>query len=265
MYLRPVLRASTSSRRLRLILPGERGGADEGDLPCSDSNKLVRSDVCWSAESRRSKRRVGAEEDRRRHPSLEMRMTTIERFDNRCEPVTESGCIIWIGTTAKGYGRFVNETGRVVPAHRWSYEKTFGPIPTGKVIDHLCRVPCCVNPHHLEVVTSRENVMRGLSPHIVLHKAGHCRLGHPFDYIDRKGRHRCEACRKLQQLARHPLTGSVDAQLRARRSVSLCRRAVEKTCPSCLRKSAVSKLGACRWCSFVRSIPPEDGEGKEKA
>ena len=46
-------------------------------------------------------------------------------------------------------------------AHRWSYQHHIGPVPEGLVLDHLCRVRHCVNPDHLEPVTSRENTLRG--------------------------------------------------------------------------------------------------------
>ena len=48
-------------------------------------------------------------------------------------------------------------------AHRYYYEKLRGPIPEGMQIDHLCRLPACVNPDHLEVVTPTQNVRRGRS------------------------------------------------------------------------------------------------------
>ena len=47
--------------------------------------------------------------------------------------------------------------------HRVTFEKYIGKIPNGLVIDHLCRVRCCINPIHLEPVTSRENIIRGHS------------------------------------------------------------------------------------------------------
>lgn len=59
-----------------------------------------------------------------------------------------------------GYGRLHVE-GSKVWAHRYSYEMLTGPIPDGLVIDHLCRNRACVNPAHMEPVTSRENLRRG--------------------------------------------------------------------------------------------------------
>src|SRR5690606_26252710 len=59
-----------------------------------------------------------------------------------------------------GYGRIV-VGGKQRPAHRVSYEHFVGPIPDGLLLDHLCRVRCCINPAHLEPVTSGENTRRG--------------------------------------------------------------------------------------------------------
>ncbi len=45
-----------------------------------------------------------------------------------------------------------------VGAHRVAYEFCFGPIPVGKVIDHICHNKGCVNPLHLRLCTNSENV-----------------------------------------------------------------------------------------------------------
>lgn len=83
-------------------------------------------------------------------------------FDHFYIPEPNSGCWLWFGaTTERGYGVVV-ANGRSIRAHRISYETAKGQIPEGLVLDHLCRVHCCVNPDHLEAVTQLENVRRGL-------------------------------------------------------------------------------------------------------
>lgn len=94
-------------------------------------------------------------------------------------PKQSEDCWIWLGNLDDwGYGRAVSV--RVSPtrtkmAHRWVYEQRVGPIPAGEQIDHLCRIPCCVNPEHLEAVTVAENVRRGLHGELRLA----CRRNHP--------------------------------------------------------------------------------------
>ena len=75
--------------------------------------------------------------------------------------VEVDGCWLWTGGRRGGYGRIkLAETG-TVDAHRLSYEHHIGPIPDGLVIDHLCRNRSCINPAHLEPVTTAENIRRG--------------------------------------------------------------------------------------------------------
>ena len=80
----------------------------------------------------------------------------IDRFDSTYT-VTESGCWEWTGsTTHNGYGQFYDGTG-MVRAHRYSWERTNGPIPDGMVVDHLCHVRKCINPEHMRLLTTSEN------------------------------------------------------------------------------------------------------------
>lgn len=74
-------------------------------------------------------------------------------------------CWLWTGALKKGYGHFCSQARRDRPrtwigAHRWAYEAMVGPIPADLELDHLCRNPPCVNPGHLEPVTSAENLRR---------------------------------------------------------------------------------------------------------
>jgi hypothetical protein len=73
-----------------------------------------------------------------------------------------SDCWIWLGArNPKGYGLTADGRGGCALAHRVYYEQARGPIPTGLQIDHLCRLPACVNPEHLEAVTAGQNVQPG--------------------------------------------------------------------------------------------------------
>jgi hypothetical protein len=92
-------------------------------------------------------------------------MTAAFRFAAKVR-IEPSGCWIWMGArNSRGYGLFTPVT--VGPrrytsaAHRYSYSLLVGQIPDGLQIDHLCRVPSCVNPDHLEPVTPLENSRRG--------------------------------------------------------------------------------------------------------
>jgi HNH endonuclease len=93
-------------------------------------------------------------------------MNIDEQFWSRVQKTDT--CWFWVGTVNKGYGQFsigsFSETRRRVRAHRWLWERLFGPIPTGLQIDHLCANRHCVRPDHLEVVTNQVNNQRGTRP-----------------------------------------------------------------------------------------------------
>lgn len=102
------------------------------------------------------------------------------RFCEKYIPVTESGCWLWTGCTDKqGYGNFWHRH-MMTKAHRVAFELFRGPIQKGQSLDHLCRVVSCVNPDHLEIVSHRINVLRGISPTAINAKRTHCIHGHEF-------------------------------------------------------------------------------------
>lgn len=69
-------------------------------------------------------------------------------------------CWLWTGRIEpNGYAKF-SLLGKKVWAHRWAYEHWVGVIPAGLTLDHLCRVPSCVRPEHLEPVTNAVNIAR---------------------------------------------------------------------------------------------------------
>ena len=119
--------------------------------------------------------------------------------------VAESGCWLWVAGTSSGYGRFyLNPRRRATRAHRVAYEALIGPIPDGLTIDHLCRVRHCVNPSHMEPVTSRENTLRGNGPTAVHARQTYCRRGHEFTFENtymegrNKKRRRCRICSNIK-------------------------------------------------------------------
>ena len=105
-------------------------------------------------------------------------------------------CWLWVGAQdGHGYGSF-HKDGRTARAHRVSYELHVGPIPDGLPLDHLCRVPLCVRPTHLEPVTHMENARRGVGGWL----ATHCVHGHQFTpantRITPQGHRRCRRCHR---------------------------------------------------------------------
>jgi hypothetical protein len=60
----------------------------------------------------------------------------------------------------KGYGVVVI-AGRFQLAHRAMWEQENGPVPDGRILDHLCRQHDCMRPDHCEPVTPAENIRRG--------------------------------------------------------------------------------------------------------
>lgn len=85
-------------------------------------------------------------------------------------------------------------------AHRAIYEALVGPIPDGYTLDHLCRVRRCVNPAHLEPVTNRVNVQRGIIYRLT---KTHCKKGHLYSGANlsmrKNGTRICRACANAQQ------------------------------------------------------------------
>lgn len=69
-----------------------------------------------------------------------------------------SACWEWDGTLmANGYG-YVHCGGKLLRAHRVSYEVFRGDIPAGQVVRHRCNNKRCVNPHHLELGSQQQNL-----------------------------------------------------------------------------------------------------------
>jgi hypothetical protein len=136
-----------------------------------------------------------------------------ERFDAKWIPEPNTGCWLWLGAALKnGYGRLsVGQRSqgerRTLYAHRLAYELFVGPIPPDRELDHLCRNRICCNPEHLEPVTRRVNILRGIGPNklgAINAMKTHCTHGHEFTIENTRhrpaGGRSCRAC--ARELAR---------------------------------------------------------------
>jgi hypothetical protein len=104
-------------------------------------------------------------------------------------------CWNWIGGKDRdGYGQFCPSGSTIQRAHRYSYKTLVGPIADGMTIDHLCKNRACVNPDHMEVVTLKENILRGFSPAAQHARATHCKNGHELPVPNSRGKRTCKIC-----------------------------------------------------------------------
>jgi hypothetical protein len=93
---------------------------------------------------------------------------------------SKSGCWLWNGAKdSGGYGTIKLGMKRY-STHRLIFILFNGFIPKKMQLDHLCRVRNCANPAHLEIVTPKENVLRGNGIAAQNARKTHCKWGHPL-------------------------------------------------------------------------------------
>ena len=121
---------------------------------------------------------------------------------DRTTPYGPNGdCWRWTAAkTGTGYGRFNFglEAGGVGNAHIYSWILAGNITHQHKHLDHLCCVKDCVNPKHLEEVSSAENTRRHFR------NQTHCKRGHEWTEDNTRlwrGVRACKTCINLQQQA----------------------------------------------------------------
>ena len=138
-------------------------------------------------------------------------------------------CLPWVGDLVSdhGYGlvrrggREGRTGGRLQAVHRIAWELLVGEVPAGMQLDHVChhRDHCagrvcphrgCASVGHLEVVTARENVLRGAGPTAQNARKLWCTgtpahplwPGHPNVYIHpTRGTRHCRECQAMRARA----------------------------------------------------------------
>lgn len=95
-----------------------------------------------------------------RHGSPEV--VAYERFNDSEESFArrtrrDGDCLKWVGLANKdGYG-VIRAESKSFGAHRYAWERAYGPIPEGLVVRHKCDNPPCVRIEHLELGTPQDN------------------------------------------------------------------------------------------------------------
>lgn len=143
-------------------------------------------------------RNTGIRRSKEENTKLESDLNVMFDRIMRKVQIDSSGCMFWIGSLDQnGYAK-IKFRKRQYPVHRITYEKIKGKIPEKYVIDHLCRKKNCVNPEHLEAVTSAENGRRNRG-HLPKLQKTHCSRGHPLTPENSEwygGWKSCKLCRK---------------------------------------------------------------------
>ena len=118
-----------------------------------------------------------------RHLPIADRLLAMSRLD------ADTGCRVWLASKdEKGYGQ-VRHDGTCRKAYKVAWVLEHGPVPAGLELDHLCRNPACINPEHLEPVTHKENMRRGMYGQRTA-----CPRGHAYDIVRPNGSRWCKQC-----------------------------------------------------------------------
>lgn len=141
-------------------------------------------------------------------------MLTQEQIERTVEYDPVGGCWLWpLNYNGQGYCRYQNQR-----VHRLSFEAYIGPIPDGFVIDHKCRVRCCVNPQHLRAVTPRINaVENNIGPTAANAVKTHCPKGHALTLDNIKWQHRHGSRKRICLICARETSRIYMATVRARK------------------------------------------------
>jgi hypothetical protein len=110
---------------------------------------------------------------------------------------------LWTGWSNSAGYPYVRFEGRDQPAYRVVYTLLAGAIPEGLELDHLCQMPRCVNPDHLEPVTHAENQRRIRDRQTACRREGHDWSDPRNVRVRPNGRRYCAECDRIALRTRY--------------------------------------------------------------
>jgi hypothetical protein len=174
-------------------------------------NKICRLDDCQTIVSPKSAKGLCAKHYRRLSIHGDPNIVKIKWYDNELDKIFAAieipedyvdDCWIWIRKRHKfGYGKHYWKK-HSTSAHRALFKILVDDRIDGLDIDHLCKNPPCVNPNHMEAVTSRENTLRGSSPPALNIVKTECLNGHKYTTentkLNKRGGRSCRECSRIK-------------------------------------------------------------------
>lgn len=125
---------------------------------------------------------------------------TMDTLQGDIEYLPEAGCWLWLRTlNSDGYG--IVRCGKTMrPVHRIFYEHFVGVIPRDKQCHHICEVPACVNPKHIQLIRIADHTRIHLGASWKRKRERtHCKNGHEYSfentYLYQSGKRACKSCR----------------------------------------------------------------------
>jgi len=163
--------------------------------------------ICWTCQ--RPYTRPGHAISRQPACSIACRQQAkrLRLFDRLWAHVRQEGeCWLWHGKVSNHGYAMLSIDRKTRNVHRFLYQHVRGQLPLTVALDHLCCRPACINPAHLEPVTTVVNILRGTSPPARNATKTHCPAGHaytPDNTITRRQHRSCRACKRRRDAQRH--------------------------------------------------------------
>ena len=131
------------------------------------------ADVVWRKEKEALRAKI-------RNAALDTGKAKFENMPARLQgriKISDSGCWLWSSPNRRNKRGNLRPSRRIVPqiygnvgfggerwaAHRLVYTLLIGEIPTGTLLRHRCDTPACVNPQHLVLGITEDNVQDMMS------------------------------------------------------------------------------------------------------